>query len=61
MMTETLSITRVLDVGIEIGCRDSVGKSHVRRVKCVAVVNNTRVVMGGQAGVLPWSNWSRRE
>ena len=27
-----------------IGCRDSVGESHVRRVKCVATVNNTRVV-----------------
>ena len=37
---------------ILIVCRDSVGESHVRRVKRVATVNNTRVVTGGQAGVL---------
>ena len=40
-------MTCVLDVDIQIGCRDSVGESHVRRVKCVAVVNNTLVVTGG--------------
>lgn len=38
---------------ILIVCRDSVEESHVRRVKCVATVNNTRVVTGTQAGVLP--------
>ena len=59
MMTET-GITCVLDVDIQIGCHDSVGESHVRRVKCVATVNNTRVVTG-TGGCFTRGNWSRRE
>ena len=46
-------MTCVLDVDIQIGCRDSVGESHVRRVKCVAVVNNTLVVTGDRLVFYP--------
>ena len=55
MMTDAdcKGITCVPDVDILIGCRDSVGESHVRRVKCVATVNNTRVVTGDRLVFYP--------